>query len=176
MFGSVYNQNYDLNANIFFQDQLYKISIGSSCSGVSFMCLFIHFYSSYFSYYIIYGLAGQCLKAAPKSTEAPRPHISATSARPTQEEKEGGPRWGAHGHRVRVPEVRGGRPPRWQPSTGSQGSRPTSTAQYPAEPSHPWQQRWATSLCQNIQPQAPEPASTHIPGKGSCENISSPPS
>lgn len=88
------------------------------------MCLFIHFYSSYFSYYIIYGLAGQCLKAAPKSTEAPRPHISATSARPTQEEKEGGPRWGAHGHRVRVPEVRGGRPPWCKPSTGSQGSRP----------------------------------------------------
>lgn len=55
--GSFCNQNNDLNGGakpiLLFQGQVYKHSIGSSCSCVSFICLFIHFYLCYFSYYII---------------------------------------------------------------------------------------------------------------------------
>lgn len=38
------------------------------------------------------------------STEDRSPHISAISPSPSQQEKEGGPSWGAHGQRVGVPE------------------------------------------------------------------------
>lgn len=39
-----------------FQDQLYKFAIGSSCSCVSFISLFIHFFLCHFSYYIMCGI------------------------------------------------------------------------------------------------------------------------
>lgn len=109
----------------------------------------------------------------PKSTEDPRPHITATSVHPSKEEKDGSPRWGAHGQRVRLPEAIGNEPARGWPPCYKLRTRPPSKQQFPPTPpptrttKPPWLTKGTGQRPhQSIQSRNPEPTSTHMPGRG----------
>lgn len=97
------------------------------------------------------------------STEDRSPHISAISPSPSQQEKEGGPSWGAHGQRVGVPEDPGLVPELQQapdPGSATHTRHSNGTQRHTKTHVHkPWQctksryylNCWATGNCNYVQ-------------------------